>query len=550
MKIDIPLHDKKKALLGAMKNDRQPYWTLWRELANYYLPRRYSWLESGAETRVRNAKNPYILDGTGTLAARTLSSGMMNGITSPSRPWFRLRINNMDDEAETPARIWLDDVARRMQLIFAESNFYNCIAVMYLDLVVFGSAAMLIYEDFDNVIHCFTPCLGEFYFSQNDKLQVDGFAREFNYTVQQCVQRFGEENASETVRSAWKEGGAARQRSLRITHLIEPNDDGQLDSRYRYCEYYWETSGIAGQILSKKGFTELPGLFPRWDLAGNDAYGSSPAMEALGDVIQLQHETKKKAQGLDKMVSPPMVADIQLMHRPTALQPNGITFVAGANNSGMKPAYQIQVPLLELSQDIASIQNRIREIFHNPLFTMISQLDTVRSAAEIGARREEKLVMLGPVLERFENEALDPAIKRVFNIMWRAKLLPPPPEELQDADIEIQYVSILSSAQAATGVLPIEQFLTFVANTASLDPKVINVPDFEEAVRIYGRDTGVPARIMKSKELVAQANAAQDAQAAQAQAAAQGQQIVEGAKTASETDVGGGQNMLQRMMGG
>jgi hypothetical protein len=550
MKIDVELHEKKEALFAAMRNDRQPYWTLWRELANYYLPRRYQWLDSGQESRVRSAKNPYILDGTGTIAARTLASGMMNGITSPSRPWFRLRINNFDDDAGTPGRVWLDEVERRMSLVFAESNFYNCMATMYLDLVVFGSAAMLIYEDYSNVIHCYNSCLGEYYFAQNDKLQVDTFGREFVYTVQQCVQRFGEANVSQTVRDAWKLGGSRRMNPVKIRHLIEPNYDNYLPARFAYCETYWEISGIKGEILQKKGFTELPGLFPRWDLAGNDSYGSSPGMEALGDVIQLQHETKKKAQGLDKMVSPPMLADIQLQHRPTALQPNGVTFISGVNNNGMKPAYQIQIPINELSQDIMQVQQRVREIFHNDLFKMISQLETVRSAAEIGARREEKLVLLGPVLERFENEALDPAIKRVFSIMSRARLLPPAPEELQDADIEIQYVSILSAAQAATGVLPIEQWLTMIGNMSAIYPKALNVANPDELLRIYARDTGVPARGIRAKAETDAANKAMDEAAAQENAMATAGAAVQGAQVASETDVGGGQNMLQRMMGG
>jgi hypothetical protein len=54
-----------------------------------------------------------------------------------------------------------------------------------------------------------------------------------------------------------------------------------------------------------------------------------------------------------------------------------------------------------------------------------------RSAAAVDARREEKLINLGPVLERVYDEALDKIIDRVFGIMWRAGLFPPPPSEIQ-----------------------------------------------------------------------------------------------------------------------
>ena len=552
MKIAVELHNKKKATIAAMRTDRLPTWNLWRELANYYLPQRYTWLLSDAERKVKNAKNPYILDGSGTLAARTLASGMMNGVTSPTRPWFKLRVPGFDDEAETPARLWLDEVTRRMLLIMAESNFYNALAVMYLDLAVFGTAALLIYEDQESVIRCFNPNLGEFYIAQSDRLQVNTFAREFTYTVAQVEARWGRENMSATRQEACKAGGARLQESMKIVHLIEPNtyEDPKVPKSFKFREYYWEEGGPEGEVLSARGFNEMPGIFPRWELSGNDSYGSCPAMDALGDVIQLQFETKKKAQGLDKMVNPPLVADIQLKHRPTALVPNGITYVAGQNNVGMKPAYQVQIPFNELTLDITDIRARIRETFHNQLFTMISNLDTVRSATEIDARREEKLVLLGSVLERFENEGLDPGINRVFNIMLRAGLLPEIPEELADRDIEIQYVSILSAAQRAVGVVPVERWLTLIGNVAPIYPKAVNIPNWDEVLISYGRDLGVPAKQIKTLEEIAAQNQQQDELDAQREAAASGEVLVNAGKTLSETEVGGGANALQRLLGG
>jgi hypothetical protein len=170
VKIEIEYHTKLKATLEALRDARLPNWNLWRELADYYLPRRYTWLLSDTERKQKTAKNPFILDGTGTMAARTLASGMMNGVTSPSRPWFKLRLAGYDDDSSTPARLWLDEVTRRMLLVMAESNFYNALAIMYLDLVIFGTAAMLIYEDRESVIRCFNPNLGEFYIAQSVRL--------------------------------------------------------------------------------------------------------------------------------------------------------------------------------------------------------------------------------------------------------------------------------------------------------------------------------------------------------------------------------------------
>ena len=548
MKIAEEDHKKMKQVIAELRNDRYSFWTLWRELANYYLPKRYVWLQSDKERRVRDAKNPYILDSTGTSAARILASGMMNGITSPSRPWFKLRIPGYDDEGGEVTR-WSDEVTRRMMFVMSESNFYNSMAVLYLDLVVFGTAANLIYEDDETTIRCFNPALGEYYLGQNDRLSVDTFAREFTQSVKQLVQWFGEENLCEASRAKWKKGGAEALTQVHITHLIEPNfGNSGVPEKFAYREVYWETNGPSGQVLAQRGFNELPGIFPRWELTANDSYGTGPGMDALPDVIQLQLETKRKAQGLDKMINPPIVADVQLQHRPTALMPNGITFIAGANNVGAKALYQITAPLQEMTADIRDVQLRIRETFFNQLFNMISQLDTVRSATEINARREEKLVLLGSVLERFENEALDPAIARIFSIMSRAGMLPEAPEALGDADIEIQYVSILSQAQRAVAAAPTERWLALLGNLAAVSPEALQVANMEELVRDYGLAIGVEAKNMRTRdEVAALAEAAQRQKAAQ-EAAVVGPELVDGAKTLSETDVGGGSNALQALL--
>ena len=553
MKVEPDVLRRMMSVVEGLRTDRLPFWTFWRELADYYLPQRYVYLQSPTERAKRTSRNQFILDGTGTMAARTLASGMMNGITSPSRPWIRLNIKGRKDELPQSARMWLDDVTSRLLLCMAETNFYNSLAVMYLDLSVFGTAACYIYEDFEDVFRCYNSPLGEFYLGQSDRQTVNIVAREFSYKVRQVVEWFGEENCSERVREAWKKGGARWNEDVDLVHLIEPNYDtpGKLPGKFAYRETYWEAKRpqVDGQVLARRGYRELPGIFPRWELTSNDSYGTSPAMDALGDVIQLQHETKSKAQGLDKMISPPVIADIQLQHKPTALLPRGITYVAGVNNVGVKPAYTVQLPLNDLSVDISQVQQRIKETFHNDLFRMISNLDTVRSATEIDARREEKLVLLGPVLERFENEALDPVIQRIYAIMTRAGLIPDPPPEIAGAELEIQYVSVLTAAQTAVATIPIERWIGFIGNMAAVRPDVLNIPDWEETIRYYGTQLGVPAKLAVPRDVSEQASAAQAQQQQLAQTAATGGTLADAGKTLSETDVGGGASALAQMLG-
>jgi len=549
VKINNELHLTLKRLMSELVSDRDRWKPHWEDIARMYLPRRYSWLTS---SRAVNGleRNKFILDPTGTFSARTLASGMMNGITSPARPWINLGAKGYDLAEHRELAINLQQRESILYSIFAESNFYSAISTLYLDLVLFGSAAMLVYDDDQAIIRCYNSALGEFFFSQSHRLQVDIFAREFNLNVAQIVARWGIDNVSTGIRTAFETPTGGKLTSHTIVHLIEPNkDDGLVAKTFKYREVYWERGGESGTILAANGFHELIGAFARWETIGNDNYGSSPAMDNYPDVVQLQAETKNKAQGLDKMVRPPMLADIQLQNKPSALVPHGITYVSGINSVGMKPIHEVRLPIAELSNDILSIQQRIGRGFHNDLFRMISNLDTVRSATEISGLKEEKLVLLGPVLQRFEVEVLNPIILRTLALAKRRGVLPDYPEQYQDIEVEISYNSVLSVAQKAFNTVPTERYLQFIGEVAPIYPEAVNVPNMDNILLNYGNALGLAADEMNSPEDIAAAKAQQQQAAGDQSQLDQGSQIVDSAAALSQTDVGGGVNALQQLLG-
>lgn len=542
--------------MAGLRASRGSWMSHWQELANYILPRRYRWLITANNQNRGSQINNNIVDSTATLAARTLASGMMSGVTSPTRPWFKLRIEGFENVEEVNE--WLEDCEHRMMMVFQESNFYQVMAIMYFDLVVFGSACILIYEDFENVIHCFSPSLGEFYFDLNDKMEVSTVAREFTQTYSQLVSWFGEEKVSEEVRIAIRDKqGASMTQEKVVGHLVEPNtgDFSVVAKKFQWREVYWEVGSSNDRLLSAKGFNSWPCMTPRWDVQSNDPYGRSPGMDALGDTKQLQQETRRKAQAIDKMVNPPMLADVQLKNQPASLLPGGVTFVSGLgrDREGMRPVYTIMPPIAEMMQDIREVQQRIKITFHNDLFTGITDLETVRTATEIDARREEKLVLLGPVLERIlsNSEGLGSAINRVWDIMWRGRLFPPPPKSIgtEPTHIQIDYVSMLAMAQKGLATAGIEKLWAFAGNLAAVKPNILNKLDEYNTIDIYGAALGVSPKLIKSTEdaqAIDQANAQKQAATEAAQMAGAG---VQGAKTLSETEVGGGINALQLALG-
>jgi hypothetical protein len=207
-----------------------------------------------------------------------------------------------------------------------------------------------------------------------------------------------------------------------------------------------------------------------------------------------------------------------------------------------------------ISEDLNEIRERIRKVFFNDIFQVISQFETRSnvSATEIDARRSEALVMLGPVLERIEYELLSPIIERTFAIMSRARVLPPPPAEIQGSNIDIEYVSMLSQAQQAAATSGIERILQLAGGLAGVDPSVMDNIDIDYTVEKYSTLMNNDPRMIRSPQQLAQIRQ----QRQQAQQQQQQMQQVEnasklaaGAENLSNVDVGGGQNAIEAMLG-
>ena len=556
--------------LMGLRVNRYSWWVHWRELADYFLPRRYKWLITPNQMGRGSTINQHILDSTGCIYARNLASGLVSGKSSPTSLWFRMRVGTIDSTKTGPVSLWLAEVERILYLIFAESNFYNSIATLYFDLVVFGTGAMLIYEDHENVINCINPALGEYYVDIDGKYFPNIFYREFTMTVDAVVKEFGYDSCSEAVQALFDDAsGANRTREIIVAHAIEPNTDGLaktfgISPRFAFREVYWEWGGSTSPqggstsppgFLRKRGFYEQAAIIGRWDLVSNDPYGRSPGMDALPDQKQCQLEQRRKAQAIDKMVNPPLVADIQLKNQPANLTPGGITFVTGYTASG-KPGfasvYDTKFPIQEITADLLEVKQRMSQTFFNDVLKTASQYETRSNvtAVEWDLRKSESLIMLGPALERIDFEVLRPTIDRVFAIANRAGIIPPPPPEIAGQMMTIDFVSMLAQAQQATRAASIERVLGLAGNIVGVVPEAMDNIDIDYSLDKFSSLLNNDPKMIRSPEALEQIRSQRAQQNVQAQQAAIAQQLSQGAKNLAAVDVGGGQNAVQAMLGG
>lgn len=505
--------------LEQMRADRQSFVSHWQDLAKMIKPRRGRFFLQDVNKGDR--RNQSIIDSTATFAVRTLSAGMMSGITNPAREWFRLTTPDPDLAELDTVKAWLHTVTQRLNTVLLRSNFYQVLPVHYTDLGVFGTAALSIEEHDEDVIRCTAFPVGSYFIGNDEDGRVRTFAREFQMTVRQIVSRFCTDKAtgrinlaplSQSIRDAWEQ----RRYKVRfsIGHLVCENTDWRPSrgpSRFkRFASYYWQVGERpqvgTEQFLEKRGYDEFPVLASRWEVSGEDDYGTDcPGMTALGDIRQLQLGEKRIFQGIEKVMSPPMQAAPGLRNSRLSFAANDLSFTTH-NAEGVKPIYQIKPELEHLEGKQEQVRGRIVRAFFADLFLMLAndKRNQRATATEIQERHEEKLLALGPVLEQLNGDLLNPTIDRVFAIMHRRGFIPEPPRELQGIKLRVEYISLMAAAQKMVGVAGMERLLsrtTEFANAAGR-PDMMDKIDTDEWIDEYAIMLGAPPRTIRPKEAV------------------------------------------------
>jgi hypothetical protein len=549
---------KRQAILQRHKelvDERQPRLDDWRSLSDYVLPRRLRYLVSDRLRRTRNTK---IINGTASRAVHILESGMMAGMTSPARPWLRMIA---DPTLMRIGRVsaWCGMAGPKVLQTFNRSNIYKCLPKYYGMGAVFGTAALYLEPDPEDIIRGFVLPTGQYCASNNHRGRVDAIYREFTMTVLNTVRAFGWERVSRTVKQQYNQ--RLFQAQVTILHAVEPRldrDIGMADKlNMPWASYWLEKDGPeeAG-LLREGGYRRFPFMVFRWDVTDdqNDAYGDGPGIDALGDAISIQLKEKRKAQAIDKITNPPMTGPSGTKVTAVSLVPGGFTPVDTIQGGQQfKPSVEINYNAPKIiGEEISRDEERIKQIFFNDLWLMMASSDRREiTAREVDERHEEKMIQLGPVVDRLNDELIDPLVEFTIAQLIERKELPPPPPELLENHVRVDNISILGQAQKLVGTVGIERLAGFVGNLAAVSKDVLDNMDMDQTVRNYADMLGVDPTNLTDREKMAMAREARAAQAQEDRMAAAAQPLQQGAQAAkvlSETDVQG-DSALSRLMG-
>jgi hypothetical protein len=550
--------------LGDLRTERSSFDSHWKSIGRVTAPRAARFFVTDRNRGER--RNQEIYDETAVFDLRTLQSGLGAGITSPARPWVKLKIPDKKlMERSQAVKQHLYETESAVYDCLNGSNYYQSLSEVYLQGGDFATACMLILEDDQDDIRCHTLPIGSYYLGTDAAGRVNTVYREFSMTVGQLVKKYGYVNCSQQTRAAYDAGKIDGW--VEVVHAIEPNDarDARmLDNQnmpIRSVRFEKSSPVDDDTFLSFTGFREFPAVAPRWEVTGEDVYGSScPGMIALPAIQMLQRCVKLHDKILHKIADPPLLADVMLRNEITSLLPAGITYISGLANAagaGVRPIHEIKAEVLQhLQAKIEELKQNIHRAFYADLMQMFATSDISNvTAREVEERHQEKLLVLGPVMERWDQELLDASLMRVIEILRRKGKIPPTPPEMKGQPFVFEYVSLMATALKMVGTASVDRMMSFVGSLTAVYPEASDMIDIDETIIEYHDMLGAPPKMIRSKDDVAKIrNQRAQAQQKQAQAEQMAQMApamqkgADAARLLSETGVGES-TALNRLLG-
>ena len=517
--------DLTKGLLSRfdrLQGQRENWETHWQEVADYMQPRK----ADVTKRRARGDKRmEQVFDSSPIQAVELLAASLHGMLTNPSTPWFTLRFKDEEIQNEDEAKLWLEASTDAMYTAFNRSNFQQEIFELYHDLITFGTAAMFIEEDNDDIIKFSTRHINEVFIAENDKGRIDTIYRKFKISARAAIQKFGETVSADVQTKAKKDP----YEEIELLHAVYPRTDFNPNKKDKtnmpFESVYMEYKN--GNELSVGGFREFPFVVPRYLKASNEIYGRSPAMTALPDVKMLNEMSKTTIKAAQKQVDPPLLVPDDGFLLPVRTVPGGLNFYRSGTRDRIEPLNIGANNPLGLNME-QQRRDSIRAVFY--VNQLMMQQGPQMTATEVIQRNEEKMRLLGPVLGRLQSELLKPLIDRVFAVLLRNNMLPQAPEFLSGRDVEIEYVSPLAKAQKSTELQSIMRAVEILGSLANVAP-VFDYVNFDNLVKHLADIVGVPQKILKTQS---QVNAERQAQAQQQEQMQSMQQLQQVAKAGGD----------------
>lgn len=477
----------------------------WQLIERFVCPGRGKFFQEEKSEHELTWRRRELYDSTAPMAAQSLAASIHGALTSASTKWFMMRFRDDALNAMKEAKEWLEECEDRVYQALQDSNFNLEAAEAYMDLVCFGTTVLVeeteSEDEWTGLEFQVVPIRG-CYFDMDWNRDVRNLFREMEMTAGQIVSKFGDD-APLRIRNAYN---AAEEVDRKYTVLfciyrrdnVSKNIDTTKPIAPENRPYGWKyvMADDAEEIGKGGGYYEMPAFVARWRMMSGSAWGFSPAMTALPDILTLNELVNLIMRAGEKVLDPATITTERGIMGDLDLEPSGLTVVRSLDD--IKPyesGARFDVSALQKSD----LQESIRQVFH------VDQLELKESpamtATEVQVRYELMQRLLGPTLGRLQNDFLDPLITRTFYILLRAGQLPQIPPQLADmgGEMDIEYTGPLARAQKMQDAEAMIRWVQNLLPLSEVRPEILDIPDFDTFARELGETLGVPAKNMFSE---------------------------------------------------
>lgn len=489
---------KRKAQMDNIFNQIKPSL---QELSEYFAPRMSRFLVTDINKPIKKSKK--ILDSITITSVKNFASGMQSGATSAATRWFKFQMKRKKLNAINEVKVWCYQQEELQRRILAASNFYQNMLGVYKQLGSYAFSCLLMEPDYQTVVNFKLLPIGSYRYAKDHRGNVDTLCRNFKESAKNIVEKYGYDNCPQAVKDAFDNNNDSW---FEIVYFVEPNKEYNKKSPLAKHKKFISVTYLAGEntFLKISGFDRFPFAVFEAEVNGEDNYPSNcPAIEALPDTRQLMMQVKEYSKGLKKIVSP-------LYKGPASLQKNkGLNDASGQiiwedeNGRGISPIYEVPPQIIQLEQNNEKLRQTIKEHFYNDLFAVIlNTAERGRTATEVNEIKEEKMVLLSPLLDQV-HKGLHCVHDWIFFETIETGIMPEPPEMIQAEELETEFVSSLALAQKVKGIATIERYTTFVANIANTyDPTVLKKANVDKIVDDYADIANVnPEYVVPTEEV-------------------------------------------------
>jgi hypothetical protein len=521
--------------LDALKALRSQFDTHWQIVADKTWP---DWGDFTIERSPGERRGQQQFDSTAAYALERFAAVLETFLTPRAQTWHELRASLDDLNDEPGVKEWFDEVSKRLHKLRSkpESGFYGAMQVAYKSHGAFGNGAISIEPGRRGGIVYVQRHIKNVWVAHDDQGRIDTVYESFKLSLKAAVQRFGEDALPEDLRTRFKIAPFDRHEFVRC---IFPDDDYRPGNPFvkPFAEVTIEPR--SRKVLIENGLFELPLIYSRYTLNPLEDYGRGPAMVSLADNLTLQEMEKTLLRAGQLMTRPPLLLPhdglLGAGGQTVDLREGALNY-GGLNEAGeqmIKPMITGGRPELGFEMQQQKRQN-IRSAMLLDLFEILAQ-NPQMTATQAMLVAQERGVITAPIVGRLQQEMLGPILHRELGLAWRMGLLPDLPDALAQVgvDYRVEYTSPATRSQRIEELVGVTRTIEIAAPWIQSDPSYLEVLDGEAVLRLAAEITGVPSKVIRTKEQLAKIREAQSAARAQQEQMAQLPEMAKAAQSAA-----------------